>query len=157
MRYPASVWKNPIHFVAFGFGAGTLPLMPGTWGTLVAIPIYLGLSQFSLMTYCLVTLLMAVVGVWLCYETGKATKVHDHPGIVWDEIVGYLVTMIAVPNAWWAIAAGFVLFRLFDVVKPWPISWCQKNIKGGTGVMLDDILAAIPCLIILHLVARHVS
>jgi len=138
----ANVWRNPIHFFAFGFGSGLAPFAPGTFGTLVAIPIYLLMSSLPLMTYIALTVVLFVMGVWLCQVTAKDMGVHDHGGIVWDEIVGYLITMIAVPSGWMWVILGFVLFRLFDITKPWPIRQVDRQMGGGLGIMFDDVLAA---------------
>jgi len=132
-----------VHWLAFGFGSGCSPWAPGTFGTLAAIPIYLLLQATSLWMYLLITTLMFFIGIWLCGKTTKKLGVHDHSGIVWDEIVGYLVTMIAAPQGWLWIVTGFVLFRVFDILKPWPISIADKNISGGFGIMIDDIIAGI--------------
>lgn len=145
-----SVLTNPLHFLSFGFGSGLMPKAPGTWGTVVAIPIWYGLSFLSLPYYLLATAVLSIVGVGLCHYTAKKLGVHDHPGIVWDEICGYLVTMIAVPVSWqWALA-GFVLFRLFDILKPWPIKWLDKKVHGGFGIMVDDLLAGVFSLLVLQ-------
>lgn len=143
--------KDPLVLLALGFGSGLAPKAPGTAGTLVALPLYYFMSQLALSHYLIITLLMCVIGVWLCgYAAGKL-GVHDHPGIVFDEIAGYLITMIAVPFSWPVMLAGFVLFRFFDAVKPWPISWCDKNLHGGFGIMFDDVLAGLASLILLQL------
>jgi len=139
---PASVWRNPVHFLAFGCGAGAMPVAPGTFGTLVAIPLYLLLQPLQLAYYLLVVAVMVVIGIWLCGRTATDIGVHDHGGIVWDEIVGYLLTMIAAPSGWLAVVLGFALFRLFDIVKPWPIRLADRHVGGGFGIMLDDVLAA---------------
>lgn len=139
----ASVFRNPVHCLAFGFGSGTAPKAPGTFGTLAAVPLWLLLSQLSLMWYSLVVLFTAIIGIWLCGKAAKDLQVHDHPGIVWDEMVGYWITMWAAPAGWvWPIL-GFALFRLFDIWKPWPISVADKKVKGGFGIMLDDLLAGL--------------
>ena len=130
---PKLDWRNPIHFLAFGFGSGAMPKAPGTWGTLAAIPIYL-------------LLLLTLVGIWLCHRTASDMGVHDHPGIVWDEIVGYLITMIVAPVGWIWIVVGFFLFRFFDIIKPWPIRWVDRHVHGGFGIMLDDVLAGLMAL-----------
>ena len=143
--------RNPIHWLAFGFGSGLSPVAPGTFGTLVAIPIYLLLSDVSLWLYLTVTLVMFAVGIYLCGKTSADLGVEDHPGIVWDEIVGYLVTMIAVPTGFVWIVIGFVLFRFFDILKPWPIGYIDRHVKGGTGIMIDDILAGVYGLIVIQL------
>jgi len=142
--------KNPIHFLAFGFGSGLAPKAPGTFGTLAAIPIYLLIAQQTLWIYLLITLIVSIAGIYICDKTSRDMGVHDHGGIVWDEIAGYLITMIAVPFSWTAVITGFVLFRLFDILKPWPISWLDKKVGGGLGIMLDDIVAGLFALIGLH-------
>ena len=148
---PASVWRNPVHFLAFGCGAGAMPVAPGTFGTLVAIPLYLLLQPLPLLYYLLIVAVMTVFGVWLCGRTADDIGVHDHSGIVWDEIVGYLLTMAAVPSGWLWVIAGFILFRLFDIVKPWPVSLADRNVGGGLGIMLDDIIAAVYAWVLLQL------
>lgn len=139
---PPSVWRNPIHFLAFGFGSGAAPFAPGTFGTLVAVPIYLLMLPLSLWWYLAAVLVVTLLGIWLCHVTSRDLGVHDHAGIVWDEIAGYLITMIAAPPGWPWIVAGFVLFRFFDIIKPWPIGWIDRRVQGGLGIMLDDVLAA---------------
>lgn len=143
--------KNPLVFLALGFGSGLSPKAPGTAGTLVALPLYYFMSQLTLSHYLMVAAILFVIGVWLCGYAARKLGVHDHPGIVFDEIVGYLITMIAVPLSWPTLLAGFVLFRFFDAVKPWPISWCDKNLHGGFGIMFDDVLAGLASLILLQL------
>ena len=148
-----SVWKNPIHFLAFGFGSGTLPKAPGTWGTLVAVPIYLAIQNWSWAPYIILVIVLAVVGIALCGITARDLGVHDHPGIVWDEIVGFLITMFLAPPGWLWIAVGFVLFRFFDIIKPWPIRPIDRHVKGGLGIMMDDWLAGIYANICLQILA----
>lgn len=140
-KAPASVFRNPVHFLAFGLGSGTAPVAPGTFGTLAAVPLYLLLNQLSLPFYALLLLVSFAVGVWLCERTSRDLGVHDHGGIVWDEFVGFWLTMIAAPAGWQWLLAGFVLFRLFDILKPFPIGWLDRHIKGGLGIMLDDVVA----------------
>ena len=103
-------WSNPIHLLAFGFGSGAMPKAPGTWGTLAAIPIFLLIQDLPLISYLALLLVMTVAGVWICEVTTRALGVHDHPGIVWDEIVGYLITMIMAPEGWLWLVAGFILW-----------------------------------------------
>lgn len=142
-KAPASVWRNPIHFLAFGLGSGASPWAPGTVGTLAAVPLWYLLAQTPLSIYLLLVLAALLVGVWLCGRTSRDLGVHDHGGIVWDEFVGYWITMIAVPMDWiWALT-GFILFRLFDILKPWPIGPVDRQVQGGLGIMLDDVLAGI--------------
>jgi phosphatidylglycerophosphatase A len=139
-KLPPDMGK-PMHLLAFGFGSGLLPKAPGTYGTLVAIPIYLLLQPLSLVLYALIVLLAFIAGLWICQRTSDDLGVHDHSGIVWDEIVGYLVGMVFAPAGWVWIVIGFLLFRLFDIFKPWPILWIDQRVKGGLGIMLDDLLA----------------
>lgn len=148
---------NPIHFLAFGAGSGLSPWAPGTLGTVVAIPLYLLLSGMALFPYLVITLLLFMAGIWLCGESSRMLGVHDHSGIVWDEIVGYLVTMIAVPpKAAWIIL-GFFLFRLFDIWKPWPIRLLDEHVQGGFGIMVDDLVAGLFAAAVLHLLMRFSS
>lgn len=139
---------DPIQFFALGFGSGLAPKAPGTFGTLAAIPIYLLMvMNLSALSYVLLTLLMAVVGIYICQKAADAAGVHDHPAIVWDEIVGYLITMSLVPLSWQSVLTGFILFRVFDILKPWPISVVDKKVHGGFGIMFDDVLAGVFALI----------
>lgn len=138
-----TVFSSPVHFLAFGFGSGLSPFAPGTAGTLAAIPLYLLLSQLPLLGYLGALLLVTVVGFWLCGESSRRLGVHDHGGIVWDEFAGFLVTMAAAPAGWQWVVAGFFLFRLFDVWKPWPVYIADRDVNGGFGIMLDDLLAGI--------------
>lgn len=128
-------------FLALGLGAGLSPKAPGTVGTLVAVPLYLLLQGLPLWGYLLVLSLAFVLGVWLCGVTARHLGVHDHPGIVWDEFVGYWLTMAAAPHGWAWVLLGFGLFRLFDIAKPWPIRLADRRLGGGLGIMLDDVLA----------------
>jgi phosphatidylglycerophosphatase A len=149
-KIPPSYLKNPLHFLSLGFGSGLAPFAPGTFGTLVAIPLYWWASQLSFAAYIITIVIGFSVGVYLCGYTSRSLGVHDHSGIVWDEIVGYFITMIAVPLDWRWVLAGFVLFRIFDIVKPWPIRWVDKHLQGGFGIMFDDVLAGIFALLTLH-------
>lgn len=149
---PDSIWHNPWHFLAFGFGSGASPVAPGTAGTLVAIPLYLLLAPLSLPVYLGIVLLMLLAGIWLCHVTARDIGVHDHSGIVWDEFVGYLLTMAAAPEGWLWIFVGFILFRVFDIFKPWPIGLADRHVSGGFGIMLDDVIAALYAWLSLQLV-----
>ncbi len=125
--------------------------MPGTVGTLVGILFYLLMVYLSWPVYIGVTIVLFLFGVWLCEVTARHLGVHDHGGIVWDEIVGFLITMTAVPPDWRFVLLGFVSFRLFDIGKPWPINWLDRKVSGGLGIMLDDLVAGIYALIILQI------
>ena len=143
---------NPVHFLALGFGSGLAPKAPGTFGTLAAIPLVCLLAySTSLSGYLLVTFVASIVGIWLCGKTAKDMMVHDDSSIVWDEIAGLLITMIAVPLSWQSLLLGFALFRLFDILKPWPISYLDARVHGGFGIMIDDVLAGFFALILMHL------
>ena len=143
--------RNPMQFLAFGFGSGLSPKAPGTAGTLVAIPIYLLIADLSLLHYTLFIAVTSLLGIWICGVASRQLKVHDHPGIVWDEFVGYWITMWAVPADWAWIIAGFVAFRVFDIVKPWPVSVLDRRVGGGLGIMVDDMLAGVMACITLHI------
>ncbi len=145
-------FRRLVHFLAFGFGAGKMPVAPGTFGTLVGIPFYLLLAPLPPLVYADVVLGLFALGVWLCHATEQDLRVHDHPGIVWDEIVGYLITMFMAPSGWPWIVLGFVLFRLFDIWKPFPIRQLERRIQGGLGNMLDDALAGLYALAVLQFV-----
>lgn len=130
-------------FIAKGFGLGDLPIVPGTWGTVGGVILYLILVLFSWHIYLLSTIAMFILGCWLCEEVSHNTKTHDHPSVVWDEIVGYCISMIGVPFGIGYIIAGFILFRIFDILKPWPIGEIDQKMKNGVGMMLDDAVAGL--------------
>lgn len=155
-RIAPSLLRDPRHLLSLGFGSGLAPVAPGTFGTLVAVPLYLLLAPLSLPWYLLAVFIAFGLGVYLCQYTSDALGVHDHGGIVWDEFVGYWVTMIAVPLAWQWILLGFVLFRVFDIFKPWPVKVADAKMKGGFGIMLDDVLAGLYALACMHLALQLV-
>jgi len=105
------------------------------------------------LVYSILTLLVTVVGIWICGVAADKLGEHDFGGIVWDEIAGYLITLWLVPFSWAAVFWGFILFRIFDILKPWPIRWLDRNIHGGLGIMLDDVLAGIFAGLLLWLMA----
>ncbi|RHW76012.1 phosphatidylglycerophosphatase A [Colwellia sp. RSH04] len=143
---------SPIQFLALGFGSGLAPKAPGTFGTLAAIPLYLVLMNLTTLYYAVATVLICIAGVYICGKAAAEVGVHDHPAIVWDEIAGFLITMFMVPFSIQSLVVGFLLFRFFDILKPWPISIADKKLKGGFGIMFDDILAGFFALIIMHFV-----
>lgn len=153
LSIPGSVWRNPWHFVAFGFGSGTVPFAPGTFGTLMAIPFYLALSTFSPLIYLTLVILIFFGASWLCEKVSREISVHDHPGMCIDEFVGFLVTMFYAPQGIIWIIWGVIFFRIFDILKPWPINYMDKNIKGGFGMVLDDVMAGIYSFILLHVIS----
>ncbi len=147
---PQWVFTDIWCFLGFGFGAGLVPKAPGTFGTLVAIPFYLLMAPLSLSAYMSGLVLLFVAGILICQRCEDRIQLSDHSGIVWDEIVGYLITMVAIPFSWQAVVVGFVLFRVFDVLKPWPIRLLDRAIHGGLGIMLDDVLAGVFAAVGLH-------
>ena len=149
---PKSIWTNPIHFIACGFGIGALPIMPGTFATIASIPLYLLLVQLPLSAYITITILLNLAGIYLCGKTNRDFGTNDHPAAVWDEIAAFPIVMIAIPPTWYTILIGVILFRIFDIWKPGPIGWIDRHIHGGLGVMLDDVAAALVSLAILHLI-----
>ncbi|MDW3094745.1 MAG: phosphatidylglycerophosphatase A [Gammaproteobacteria bacterium] len=154
-------WKtilcNPVHFIAFGFGSGLAPKAPGTFGTLIAIPIYFLLQPLSIANYVIVLVILTLLSIYIAGKSAQLLGIHDHGGIVIDEICGFLVTMILAPEGWEWVAAGFVLFRLFDIVKPWPINYLDKRVTGGIGIVLDDLMAGIYALLSLELIVWLVN
>ena len=137
------ILSTPVLFLAFGFGSGLAKKMPGTMGTVAAVPVYLVFIQADFWIYSILTLFVNIVGIWICGKAADLLGEHDFGGIVWDEIAGFLITMWFVPFSWAAVILGFALFRFFDILKPWPIKWVDKQIEGGFGIMFDDVLAGI--------------
>jgi len=144
--------QHPARIIALGFGSGLAPIVPGTFGTMVALPIMLALSSASLSIYLVACVVVFGVGVWAAELSCRHMGAHDHNSIVWDEVAGYMVTMILLPMTWQWLLAGFILFRLVDILKPWPINLLDRNVHGGFGVMIDDIAAGVVCCIALHIV-----
>ncbi len=144
--------SSPVQFLALGFGSGLAPKAPGTFGTLAAIPVYLLLVMLTPIHYAIMVLIMSVAGIYICGKTAADVGVHDHGAIVWDEFVGFFITMFMVPVSWQSILVGFLLFRFFDILKPWPISFIDKKMTGGLGIMFDDIVAGLFALLIMQLI-----
>lgn len=147
-----SIWRDPIHFVACGFGLGASPIMPGTFGTLFGVLIFLMIAKLDLLPYLLITTALIVIGVYLCGRTSRDFGVDDHSSIVWDEIASFPLVMAAIPITWYYLLAGFIIFRAVDIVKPWPIDWLERRVRGGFGVMLDDMLSAFAAWVVLYCV-----
>ncbi len=146
------VLHDPINFLAFGLGTGLSPVAPGTAGSLVGLALAWGTADLPLILRLVVAVALIVSGVWICGESARRIGVHDHPGIVWDEIAGIYAALLVVPPPLWAWAFGFGLFRLFDVWKPWPIRDLDHRLKGGLGIMLDDLVAALYTALMLGIV-----
>ena len=136
-------------WVATGFGIGRAPVAPGTFGTLLGVPVYLLLQPLSTYVYVAAVSLLFVLGAWVSHSAEQQLGRHDHPAIVCDEVVGYLITMWQAPfGLWWAVT-GFVLFRLVDIAKPYPVSQMER-LPGGIGVMADDALAGVYALAVMQ-------
>ena len=150
-RPPTTLLRQPVHLLAFGFGSGLMPKVPGTAGTALAVlPAWL-LATWSVAAKAALIAILFAIGVWVCDESARRLQSHDHPAIVWDEIVGFLATCLLLPPdpLWFTVA--FVLFRIFDITKPWPIRVLDQRLHGGIGIMLDDIVAAVFALICMEL------
>lgn len=147
---PRSIWTNPLHFVACAFGFGALPWWPGTWATLATIPIVIALKQLPEWGYVAVTLAMVLLGVFVCGKANRDFGTEDHPACAWDEMASFPIALIGVPLTIYTVLAAVILFRFLDIIKPWPIRWLDRHIHGGIGVMLDDVVAALCTLVILH-------
>ena len=145
--------SSPAGWLACGFGSGLAPVAQGTFGSLAAILPWLLLRQLSLPVNLLVIAIGFAIGVWACDVAGRALGVDDHRSLVWDEFIGQWIALLpALLAPWWAVIAGLALFRLFDVWKPWPIRWLDRHLKGGMGVMVDDVVAGLFAAILLWLV-----
>ncbi|HEX7113173.1 MAG TPA: phosphatidylglycerophosphatase A [Mizugakiibacter sp.] len=146
---------HPAGWIAAGFGSGLAPVAQGTAGSLAALlPWWFLLRELPWPLYAGVLALAFALGVWACGVAGARLGVDDHRALVWDEFVGQWLALIAAPAGLAWMLAGFALFRLFDVWKPWPIRWFDRRVKGGLGVMLDDLLAGAAAALVLQLVAR---
>ena len=141
---------NPIFLLAFGFGSGFAPKAPGTAGTLLAVLIHLILVNLPPWIHGTIIFAAFFIGIWICGRTAEYLGVHDHEGIVWDELVGFWLMMFLVPSNWLWVSFGFVLFRILDIFKPWPISEVDRQVGGGLGIMLDDLLAGVMGAVCIH-------
>ena len=146
-----TVLTDPVHILAFGFGTGLSPVAPGTVGSLVGVLFAWLTRDFGLVAQLAIAVAIIVAGFWICGESARRIGVHDHGGIVWDEIAGMYVTLLAAPATVVGWVLGFALFRVFDIVKPWPIRDLDHRLGGGVGIMLDDLAAALYALILLAL------
>ena len=149
---PDKVFTDPLYFFAFGLGSGALSWAPGTWGTLLAIPFFLLISHAPLTIYLTIVLAFILFSIWVSDSVSREIQVHDHPGLNIDEFAGFLVTMIAVPAHLSLIILGFVLFRAFDIFKPFGIRYLDKHVGGGFGMVLDDVVAGIYSSFVLHII-----
>ena len=143
--------RHPAHFIALGFGGGLAKKAPGTFGTLVGLPLFWLMLPLPVLVQWFIIGAFFIIGVPLCGVTGQHLGVSDHGSIVWDEIVAMLLILMFTPTHWIWWATAFLLFRLFDICKPFPIAQVDAKLKGGFGVMFDDILAAVYAIISLKI------
>jgi phosphatidylglycerophosphatase A len=148
MKY--AIWKYPIHFLANGFGTGLMPFAPGTFGTLVGVAVFWLMASMDPVSYAAVVIAMFVAGIFICAQTARDVDAIDPGFIVYDEVVGFLVAMYLLPTGLGWIAAGFVVFRIFDIWKPFPIHYIENHLGLGSGIMTDDVIAGIYTLMVLH-------
>ena len=151
---------HPAGWIAIGFGSGLSSVAPGTVGSLASLLPWLALRELPWPLYLCVVAAAFAVGMWACAWVVRTLRIEDPGFVVWDEFVGQWIALAPLfwaPIAWWGPAAGFVLFRLFDIAKPWPVSWSDRNVKGGFGVMLDDVLAGMYAALALTLLTKFVG
>jgi phosphatidylglycerophosphatase A len=139
-----------ILIIARGFGLGRIPVAPGTMGSLLGLLVFVVLGRFPLLIYVGVTLLLFLLGTIICQRAEQQLDKQDDPSIVFDEVVGLLIALFMAPFIWYWVLLGFALFRLFDIWKPFPIRWLEHRVHGGLGIMLDDAVAGLYALIVLH-------
>ena len=140
---------DPVHFLAFGFGSGLAPFAPGTFGSIPGVLLFWLTLDFGLYVQFGIAAALVLFGVSICGESARRLGIHDHGGIVWDEISGVYITLLAAPLTATGWTLAFVLFRVMDIVKPWPIRDLDHRLKGGLGIMLDDLAAALYAVILL--------
>jgi len=151
------VFTHPLYFFAFGFGSGLSPKAPGTVGTIAAIPPYLILAGLHPWVYAGFVVVALLLGVLVCDWVARDMAVQDPAAIVWDEFVGLWITLFMLPDGWYWLIAGFLLFRFFDILKPWPISFLDRELTGGLGIMMDDVAAGFYSLLVLQITAYLIS
>lgn len=144
---------DPVYLLAFGFGSGLARKAPGTFGSVAAIPPYLLMSHLPLWAYAAVVASAFALGVFICDQAAKRLRIKDPAGIVWDEFVGLWIALFMLPQGWWYLVLGFLLFRFFDILKPWPVNYVDRNVTGGLGIMVDDVAAGLYALLVVQLIA----
>lgn len=152
IRLSPSLLKDPVHLIALGFGSGLSPVAPGTFGTVLALPLAFLLVQLPAPLAWAIVLLATVLGIWITGESARRIGVHDHSGIVWDEIAAFSGLALTLPPGWHWFALGFVFFRIFDIAKPWPIRDLDHRLQGGVGIMLDDLVAAVFAAVVVRVI-----
>ncbi len=150
-----ALWQHVTHWLALGFGLGRLPGSPGTFGTVLAVPLFVLMSRLGPAPYAAIVVLMFIAGIFICGQTARDFNEVDPGYIVYDEIVGFLVAMFMLPANWRWILAGFIIYRVFDIWKPFPVGWVEDKLGTGASIMADDVIAGLYTLTILH-VARVV-
>ncbi len=150
MQY--AIWKYPVHWLAYGFGTGLIPFAPGTFGSLVGVALFWCMASMAAIPYAIVVGVMFVAGIFICGQTARDVGAVDPGFIVYDEVVGFLVAMYLLPADWRWIAGGFVVYRVFDIWKPFPIHWVEDKLGLGSGIMVDDVIAGIYTLLVLYVV-----
>ena len=148
MKFP--LWKYPVHILAFGFGTGLSPVAPGTVGSLLGVALFWFMAPLGPAKYAAIFVVLALAGIFICGQTARDFGEIDPGFIVYDEIVGFLVAMYLMPRGWQWILAGFVIYRIFDIWKPFPIHLVEEKLGLGSGIMADDIIAGLYTLVILH-------
>lgn len=143
MNINKKVFSHPAYFLAYGFGSGLSPKAPGTAGSLVGLLLWWMLSPMPLLNYLITIVVIIFLGIYVSDKVSSEQGEKDPSGIVIDEIAGILITLVLIPDGWYWVIAGFVSFRIFDILKPWPINWCDTHLKGGLGIMSDDIVAGL--------------
>lgn len=147
--------KNVLKLIATFFNIGQFSKAPGTVATVATIPLFVFMSRLPDVVYMMVVFAITILGIFAAQAYESDAVEHDSKEIVIDEVAGFLITMALVPCTWKAILLGFFLFRFFDILKPWPISYLDKNVKGGVGVMVDDIAAGIISSILIQLILNY--
>ena len=151
------LFSHPAHFFSLGFGSGLVPKAPGTFGTIVGLPLFWLISGHALSLQLIIIAALFIIGIYFCDKTGKALGVADDGSIVWDEIAAMMLVLTFAPNTWLGWLMAFLLFRLFDIWKPYPICYFDAKLKNGFGVMFDDLLAAIYTILVLKFIAWPIS
>jgi phosphatidylglycerophosphatase A len=149
--------SHPAHFFALGFGSGLAPKAPGTFGTLLGLPLFWLIARYALNTQLVIIAALFIIGIYFCDKAGNALGVSDHGAIVWDEIVAIMLVLTIAPFTWFWWVLAFSLFRLFDIWKPYPICYFDAKLKNGFGVMFDDLLAAIYAILSLKFILWSLS
>jgi len=148
MQY--ALWKYPVHFLAYGFGTGLMPGLPGTAGTLIGVVLFWFMASLKPVVYAAIVVALFIPGVFICGQTARDVGAVDPGFIVYDEIVGFLVAMFKLPADWRWVLAGFAVYRLFDIWKPFPIHYVENHLGLGTAIMVDDVIAGLYTLAVLH-------